>query len=268
MSFTRLAGARSSSGFLAKSVRPSGSSSKTASAESDSGRPSATDRPGWAVAARGAKAATSTARAASVRPRCTGTDSSERSKRPASKNRSADGLLQLFRRFEARNASGDRHRLARARVLERAGLAPRHGKRSEADERDRIASLERSADPSERNAESALRSGLRPPGRRYHPHHDLGLRHEPLHPKRTTHLIHHGLVDGRVPVLGREPLDRAPGHRPDERWDPLDPRFGLGRQLDPRRRPVGSLFYHGRERASGALPIGARATPAIITTSC
>src|SRR2546430_2045313 len=157
MSFTRLAGARSSSGFLAKSVRPSGSSSKTASAESDSGRPSATDRPGWAVAARGAKAATSTARAASVRPRCTGTDSSERSKRPASKNRSADGLLQLFRRFEARNASGDRHRLARARVLERAGLAPRHGKRSEADERDRGALV----DHGREGATGALRRGAR-----------------------------------------------------------------------------------------------------------
>src|SRR5258705_8611151 len=36
---------------------------------------------------------------------------------------------------------------------------------------------------------------------------DVGLRH--LHPERAPRLVHDGLVDGRIPVLGREPLDRA-----------------------------------------------------------
>src|SRR4029453_5257799 len=60
-----------------------------------------------------------------------------------------------------------------------------------------------------------------------------------LHPERAPGLVHHGLVDVRVAVLGREPLDGAPGHRPDERGHALDPRFGLGRPYNTRRRRGG-----------------------------
>src|SRR6516165_7485543 len=164
MSFTRLAGARSSSGFLSKSVLPSGSRSRTASAVSTGGRPSAAGRASCAFAAKGTRAVNSTARTASIRPGCTASDSSDRPKWAARKNRSAYRLLELFGRLEARDAPGDGHRLARARVPQRARLPSRHRERSESDEGDRVATLQRSADPPERCSERAFGAGLRPAG--------------------------------------------------------------------------------------------------------
>src|SRR4029450_14146427 len=105
-------------------------------------RPPATGRP-WAVAMKGATAAASTARTASVRPGCTEDDSSQRPTRPPRKNRSADRLFHLFRRLAARDAPGHRHRPTGAWILHSPRLAARHGKRSEADEGDRVASLQR-----------------------------------------------------------------------------------------------------------------------------
>src|SRR5882672_6832590 len=177
MSLTRLAGARSSSGFLAKRILPSGSSRRTASAVSAGGRPSAARRADWAVAAKGTTAAANTARTASIRPGCTAFDFSDRSKRAARKNRSADRLLQLFRRLEAWDAPGDRHRLARAGVLQGARLASRDRECSESDQRDRIAPLQGGSDTSERGPERALGAGLGPARRRCHPRDDIGFGH-------------------------------------------------------------------------------------------
>src|SRR3972149_2621548 len=61
--------------------------------------------------------------------------SSERPERPASKNRSANRLLQLLGGLEARGPSADRDRLAGARVLHRPRLSPRGPGGNRADHR-------------------------------------------------------------------------------------------------------------------------------------
>src|SRR6266581_1573385 len=44
-----------------------------------------------------------------------------------------------------------------------------------------------------------------------------------LHAEDGARFVHHLLGDGRVALLFGESLDRAPGHRPDEGRDPLEP---------------------------------------------
>src|SRR5919106_3550580 len=43
-----------------------------------------------------------------------------------------------------------------------------------------------------------------------------------LHPEDDARLVHHGFGDGPVSLALGEPLDRASGHRPDERGDALE----------------------------------------------
>src|SRR5687767_13125464 len=44
-----------------------------------------------------------------------------------------------------------------------------------------------------------------------------------LHPEDGACLVHHGLGDRGMPLVLGEALDRALGHRADERGDPVEP---------------------------------------------
>src|SRR4030095_10667098 len=81
-----------------------------------------------------------------------------------------------------------------------------------------------------------------------------------LHTERAPRFIHDGLVDGRVPVFGRESLDRAARHGPDERGDPLYARLRLGRPGPGARRHGRALVDHGREWTAARLGPGLRLT--------
>src|SRR5262245_22548810 len=74
-----------------------------------------------------------------------------------------------------------------------------------------------------------------------------------LHPERAPRLVHHGLVDGRVAVLGGESLDRASRHRTDERRNPLHARLRLGRPPHGRRLDGGAFIHHGGEWTAAGL---------------
>src|SRR5262245_44521394 len=256
MSFTRLAGARSSSGFLAKRVLPSGSSRSTASAESSSGRPSATGRP-CAVAMKGATAAASTARTASIRPGCT-------EEILASERRGHQGKIpQRTACFISFDGLKRGMRPATITVWPVRGFFTVRGLRRATENVPKPTRVTGSPRFSEaRMPASAARSARSDPALGHPEASDIRLTISALvisalHPKRAPGLVHHGLVDSRVAVLGREALDRAPGHRPDERGYTLDPRFGLRRPDDARRHRGRRLIDHRGEGTRGRL--GARA---------
>src|SRR5262245_51482229 len=248
MSFTRLAGARSSSGFLAKRVLPSGSSRSTASAESSSGRPSATGRP-CAVAMKGATAAASTARTASIRPGCTEEilASGRRGHQGKTPQRTAcfisfDGLKRGMRP-------------ATVTVWPVRGFFTVRGLRRATENVPKPTRVTGSPRLSEaRMPASAARRARSEPALGQPEASDIRLTISALvipvlHSERAPGLVHHGLIDRRVAVLGRKALDGAPGHRPDERGYALDPRLGLGRPGHARWRRRGrGLIDHRGER--------------------
>src|SRR5207245_6988811 len=69
-----------------------------------------------------------------------------------------------------------------------------------------------------------------------------------LQTEGRARLVHHGLSDGRVAVILSKPLDRAPGHRPDERRDALDACFGLSGPRSEERRVGRECRYTGWQR--------------------
>src|SRR5262245_10744122 len=234
MSFTRLAGARSSSGFLAKRILPSGSRSRTASADSSSGRPSATGRP-CAVAMKGATAAASTATTASIRPGCT-------EEILASGRRGDQGKIpQRTACFISFDGLKRGMRPATVTVWPVRGFFTVRGLRRAAEKVPKPTRVTGSPRFSEaRMPASAARSARSEPALGHPEASDIRLTISALvipllHPERAPGLVHHGLIDGRVAVLGREAFDGAPGHRPDERGHALDPRFGLWGPDDTRR---------------------------------
>src|SRR5207237_923489 len=74
-----------------------------------------------------------------------------------------------------------------------------------------------------------------------------------LHAEDGLRLVHHGLGDGGVALVAREPLDRAARHGADEGGNTVQPRLGLAGPRDGggRRRRL-RLAERRREGAAGA----------------
>src|SRR5713101_4251527 len=166
MSLTRLAGAWSSDGFLAKSTVPSGASRRAHSALR------CKVRSPWAEA--GAQAGTAMMRA-------TEEITTRRRTRIDCKGAGGPGLakmlsassLELGRRLEpGRAPTRHVHGFALAR------LAPPDGKRAESHEGDGLSALERAADRGEKRAQGPVRGGFGPAALGRHRRDEIRASHE------------------------------------------------------------------------------------------
>src|SRR5215475_499329 len=117
-------------------VRPSLSRSKTDSAVSVGVRPF------WAATTTGTKSAGARTSARIKRARSTAVIVATGRRRGQAKSRSADGLFELLRWLEARDAAGHGNGLAGSRIPHRPRTAPGHREGAETDQRDRIPPLE------------------------------------------------------------------------------------------------------------------------------
>src|SRR3990170_6356056 len=168
MSFTRLAGAWSSDGFLAKSTVPSGASRRADSALRCMGRSP------WAQAG----AAVSRA-AEEIRTRRRTSAHSSGAGGPGQAKNLTDGPLELGRGLEpGRAPAGHVHGLARPRVLALARLAAAHGEGAEAHQGDGLPALERGADRGEERTQRSVRGGLGPAALGRHRRDEIRASHE------------------------------------------------------------------------------------------
>src|SRR5574342_132241 len=168
MSFTRLAGAWSPDGFLAKSTVPSGASRSADSALRCIGR-SPWAQAGAAVR-RAAEAITTRRR---TKRNCTGAG------KPGQAKNLPDSPLELRRRLEPGcSPAHDVHGLARARILAFPRLAAADGERAEADQGDRLPALERGADRREERAQRPVSGGLGPTALGRHRRDEIRSSHE------------------------------------------------------------------------------------------
>src|SRR5882762_5720374 len=200
MSLTRLAGAWSSDGFLAKSTVPSGASRRADSALR------CRVRSPWAEA--GAQAGTAMRRAAEE-------ITTRRRTRIDCKGGGGPGLakilsassLELGRRLEpGRAPTGHVHRFARPRVFAFARLAAADGKRAEAHEGDGLPPLEGGADRGEERAQSPVRGGFGPAALGRHRRDEIDASHE----RRNAMAIRSGRMLAEVVCGGQEPPTHTP----------------------------------------------------------
>src|SRR5713101_4101572 len=168
MSLTRLAGAWSSDGFLAKSTVPSGASRRADSALRCSGR-SAWAHAGTAIM-RAAEEITTRKR---TRIDCTGAGGLVLAKMLT------DGALELRRGFEPwRPSAGHVHGLAGPGIFPLARFSAADGERAEADQRHRLSALEGRADRGEERAQRPVRGGLGPAALGRHRRDEIRASHE------------------------------------------------------------------------------------------
>src|SRR5215813_6027402 len=178
MSLTRLAGAWSSDGFLAKRTVPSGASRRADSALRCSGR-SAWAHAGAAIM-RAAEEITTRKRTGND---CTGGG------RPVLEKMLPDGALELRRGLEPWRASARHvHGLAGPGIFPLARLSTADGERAEADQRHRLSALERGADRGEERAQRPVRGGLGPAALGRHRRDEIRASHE----RRITIAIRSG----------------------------------------------------------------------------
>src|SRR6266849_3603375 len=195
MSLTRLAGAWSSDGFLAKSTVPSGASRRADSALR------CKVRSPWAEA--GAQAGTAMRRAAEE-------ITTRRRTRIDCKGAGGPGLAKMLsaRSFElgrrlkpGRAPTRHVHGLARARVLALARLAPPDGKRAESHEGDGLSALERAADRGEKRAQGPVRGGFGPAALGRHRRDEIHASHE----SRNAMAIRSGRMLAEAVCRGQAP---------------------------------------------------------------